>query len=208
MNVIKHTKYIWELEDFIPSEEIDYFLGAFDFHNPVVNEDFRTDVRKNDTYDITEHQEINDIAWKWINSAREYYMFNNDWMYYGWPDEMLRSYTWQGTNIVRIYNKSDTYNWHTDQSPENIPEISLIVYLNDNFTGGRTLFLNDKLAVAPKKGTVLCFPVDHFHVHKGTTVTSGTKKIIWNCIYRQRVKLAPNTRMWATAPRSSKRCIW
>jgi len=207
MNVIKHTKYIWELENFIPEDEIDYFLGAFEFHNPVLDESFRNDVRRNDTYNIGAYPEIDEIAWRWINSARSYYTNNNDWMYYGWPNGMIDTYEWSGKNVVRIYNKNDTYNWHTDHSPENVAEISLIAYLNDDFTGGRTLFLNDKLAVEPKKGTVLCFPVDHFHVHKGTKLMSGTKKIIWNCLYRQKISNASDGRPWTVAPRS-KRCIW
>ena len=40
MNVTKHTKYVWELENFIPDKEIDYFLGMFDFYNPNLQEDF------------------------------------------------------------------------------------------------------------------------------------------------------------------------
>ena len=45
MNIVKHTKYIWELEDFIPVEEIDYFLDMFDFYNPILQEEFRTGER-------------------------------------------------------------------------------------------------------------------------------------------------------------------
>ena len=211
MNVIQHTKYVWELENFIPDEQIDYFLGAFDFHNPPINSRFRNKVRANDTYDINEYQDLDNLAWKWINDSNRYYVFSNKWVYYNWNvNDLLNNNTWKGRNIIRIYNEKDTYHWHGDQSPENLAEFSYIVYLNDDFEGGRTLFLNEKLAVSPKKGSVLCFPVDHYHIHKGTRVTSGAKKILWNCVYRHEIQMMGKQPYLTAvnAPRSSRRCIW
>lgn len=217
MNVVKHTKYVWELEDFIPHDEIDYFLGMFDFYDLDFKEDFRNKERQNDTYVISEHAEhadLDELAWKWINHANQYYIENNKWIYYNWQkDDLIAGNTkWSGQNIVRIYHNNDTYYWHGDQSPQNHPEFSYILYLNDDFEGGKTRFLNDRLTVNPKKGTVLCFPVDHYHIHKGTRVTAGTKKIVWNCVFRHEIQMTMTVKQpYLTAtdvPRSSKRCIW
>ena len=41
MNVTKHTKYIWQIDNFLPDDEIDYFLNAVGFYNPTVKADFR-----------------------------------------------------------------------------------------------------------------------------------------------------------------------
>ena len=84
------------------------------------------------------------------------------------------------------------------------------LYLNDDFDGGDTRFMNDKLTVTPKKGTVLCFPVDHYHIHKGVKVSGGHKKILWNCVYRHEIEvIAKQSYLTAiNAPRSSKRTIW
>ena len=216
MNVIKHTKYIWELEDFVPSSEIDNFLGMFEFYDPDLMEEFRDKKdRDNDTYVCNDHPELDSTAWEWINKANQYYVQENEWIFYKWLTDklFLKGYenetVWSGQNVVRIYNESDSYDWHGDQSRENIAEFSYILYLNDDFEGGKTRFLNDKLTVSPKKGTMLCFPVDHYHIHKGTQVTSGTKKILWNCVFRSELKVTVNQSYEiTTAPRSSKRCIW
>ncbi len=69
MNVVKHTKYIWELEDFIPHNEIDYLLDMFDFHNPKLHADFRTKKRNNDTYIISDYPDLDAMAWKLENQV-------------------------------------------------------------------------------------------------------------------------------------------
>ena len=215
MNVIKHTKYIWELENFIPTEEIDYFLDMFAFYNPVLQTEFRSEERNNDTYEATDHPDLDNLAWKWINTANKYYVSNNDFIYYQWNKEPFflsdpkTGVAWRGKNIIRMYNDDDSYNWHSDHSQSDHAEFSYIIYLNDDFDGGETRFMNDKLTVLPKKGTVLCFPVDHYHIHKGMKVT-GHKKILWNCVYRHEIQVVGNQPyLTATnAPRTSKRCIW
>jgi hypothetical protein len=217
MNVIKHTKYIWELEDFVPHSEIDYFLGMFEFYNPDLKEQFRNTSRENDTYIATDHPEMDEMAWKWVNRANQYYVRENRFIYYNWEkDQMVSgnsdddSTVWRGQNVIRIYNESDSYDWHGDQSPANHAEFSYIIYLNDDFDGGDTRFMNDKLSVTPKKGTVLCFPVDHYHIHKGVKVTGGVKKILWNCVYRHEIQMMAKQPFLTAVdvPRSSKRCIW
>jgi len=217
MNVVKHTKYVWELVDFIPHNEIDYLLGMFDFHNPEVKDNFRNKNRANDTYVITDYTDIDQQAWDWVNNANRYYIKNNKWIYLNWEKTQLVEPSrdddgtqWKGMNIVRMYNDNDSYAWHADHSPQNHAEFSYIIYLNDDFDGGETVFMNDELTVTPKKGTVLCFPVDHYHIHKGVKVTNGTKKIIWNCVFRNEIQVVAQ-QPYLTAvnvPRTSKACIW
>ena len=212
MNVIKHTKYIWELENFISDEDIDHFLGMVDFFNPVAKHNFRTEVRANDTYDLTEVEELDNIAWDWIRKASQYYVTENDFCFYKWDKLQLfsDSAVWSGQNILRQYNENDFYEWHGDQSPSNLSEFSFIIYLNDDFDGGDTKFMNDKIRVSPKKGSVLCFPVDHYHIHKGMKVSNGLKRIIWNCVYRDKITVqsSPPYATLTNVPRSTPRCIW
>ena len=218
MNVIEHTKYIWEIEDFVPHSEIDNFLGMFEFYNPTLKDEFRHKKdRDNDTYVCTNYPELDATAWQWINRANEYYVKNNQWIFYKWLTDRLfvadkddSGVMWRGQNVIRMYNENDSYDWHSDHSSANISEFSYILYLNDDFEGGKTRFLNDKLTVTPKKGNMLCFPVDHYHVHKGTRVTSGNKKILWNCLFRNELKMILDQPylIAQNVPRSSKRFIW
>ncbi len=55
-------------------------------------------------------------------------------------------------------------------------ELTLIVYLNDDFEGGDTAFLDFTHRVRPKRGSALLF----FHrlLHEGCTVVSGTKYVV------------------------------
>jgi len=96
--------------------------------------------------------------------------------------------------VYRFYDKSDYYNWHVDKSPHvdksgsNIQlVISFLLYLNDGFGGGDTLFLNDKLRIKPQNGSVLMFPCGPYFLHKSTKVKYGQKHVMWNC-FGQRAK--------------------
>lgn len=61
--------------------------------------------------------------------------------------------------------------------------LTLILYLNDNFIGGETFFLNSETLVAPQTGKALVFA--HQLWHEGLPVHSGTKYILrTDVIYR------------------------
>ena len=51
--------------------------------------------------------------------------------------------------------------------------LTLIVYLNEDFAGGRTAFLDFELQATPKTGTALVF--QHLLLHEGCMVHSGVK---------------------------------
>lgn len=214
MNVIEHSKYLWQIEDLISEEECDNFNLLFDELNLSPIHQFRNDVRKNHSFDLKhpDLKDIDDLAWSFISRAHKMYVLENEWIFYNWNKENLfgSDVTWDGKNIVRIYDPTDLYEWHTDHSSFNIPEFSYIVYLNDDYDGGETCFLHEEITVNPKKCSVICFPVDHYHVHKSNEIISGTKRIIWNCLYRQELKIVENQKFKSISgvPRGSKRSIW
>ena len=55
-------------------------------------------------------------------------------------------------------------------------ELTLLLYLNDDFTGGETAFLDLDASVRPERGSVLLFA--HRVLHEGAEVTSGTKYVL------------------------------
>ena len=85
----------------------------------------------------------------------------------------------------RRYGVGDNYNWHVDktQQPGHRLLISILIYLNDDFEGGHTKFLFDKLKIKPKKGSVLMFPCGPHYIHKSSVITSGYKHVLWNCFF-------------------------
>jgi len=57
-------------------------------------------------------------------------------------------------------------------------ELTVIVYLNDNFEGGETIFheLDKEYVYKPTKGDIVIF--DHDYLHEGCIVREGSKYII------------------------------
>jgi predicted 2-oxoglutarate/Fe(II)-dependent dioxygenase YbiX len=57
-------------------------------------------------------------------------------------------------------------------------DFSLLIYLNDAFTGGAIEFPDIGLTVQPRTGMLVAFPSDHRYRHAALPVTSGTRYVI------------------------------
>ncbi|MFT4518625.1 MAG: putative 2-oxoglutarate/Fe(II)-dependent dioxygenase YbiX [Halioglobus sp.] len=57
-------------------------------------------------------------------------------------------------------------------------DISVLLYLDDNFEGGELLFGNFEYAVKPKPGMLVYFPSDRRYMHCALPVTSGQRHAI------------------------------
>lgn len=66
---------------------------------------------------------------------------------------------------------------HIDaQDPEPFIEWSTIIYLNDDYTGGKIYFPNQNFEYAPKKFSAVFFPsAGSEHIHGVTTIQSGVR---------------------------------
>lgn len=77
------------------------------------------------------------------------------------------------------YEAGQAFPPHTDghyRSDVAQSALTLLVYLNDGFTGGETVFLDDETTVAPSTGAALLFP--HARWHEGRPVRSGRKVVL------------------------------
>jgi len=82
------------------------------------------------------------------------------------------------------YNPGQQFNMHTDTGLYyNIKEKSrwtLLIYLNDDYEGGHTLFYDDDFKftkdITPKKGMALLFDIDLWH--RGDVIITGNKRWI------------------------------
>jgi predicted 2-oxoglutarate/Fe(II)-dependent dioxygenase YbiX len=52
-------------------------------------------------------------------------------------------------------------------------DLSVVYFLNHDFTGGELFFPELELLIAPEAGTLVCFPSDHNYVHGVKPVTEG-----------------------------------
>ena len=100
--------------------------------------------------------------------------------YQGWQPCMVN----ERLRVVR-YEVGERTTIHFDgpftRSPTEKSIFTLMVYLNEDFTGGQTNFYRSSsyepsFQVQPKTGTAVLF--DHRFVHEGSVVTQGTKLIL------------------------------
>jgi 2-oxoglutarate-Fe(II)-dependent oxygenase superfamily protein len=81
-----------------------------------------------------------------------------------------------GTQILR-YGPGDHYVPHHDTGPGlHHRYLSVVCYLNDDFTGGQTSFPGLDYAVAPESGKAIVFPSNY--LHGSEPVTAGEKFVI------------------------------
>lgn len=52
-------------------------------------------------------------------------------------------------------------------------DLSVVYFLNDDFTGGELVFPDLALTIRPTAGTLVCFPSDHNYVHGVNPVSTG-----------------------------------
>ena len=57
-------------------------------------------------------------------------------------------------------------------------DFSLLLYLNDEYTGGAISFPNFNIEIEPQRGMLLTFPSDHRFVHEAQPVMSGERYVI------------------------------
>ena len=84
----------------------------------------------------------------------------------------------EGLQVIR-YKPGGFYHAHKDNfggKLENFREVTVIVYLNDDFSGGTTTFPKLEYAVVPRAGHVLLFPSRYRH--RADEVTEGIKYVV------------------------------
>ncbi|MCA9708588.1 MAG: 2OG-Fe(II) oxygenase [Myxococcales bacterium] len=92
------------------------------------------------------------------------------------------------------YERGEHFGPHGDQSyaggPGERSLLTLMVYLNDDFEGGRTAFLEPReQIIEPRRGRALLF--QHMVLHEGRAVTRGTKYVLRTDVFYRDSPVAP-----------------
>ena len=157
----------------------------------------KTSIRHNKSYDITKtlhstnDEEVRSDLEKADTLCNEifskvYQSYQQDAKLYQYYTLNVNITTLGSDYVYRCYdgNEKEHYNWHVDRDIRQDLIVSHLLYLNDDFVGGDTKFLIQRLRVKPKKNSMIVFPCGPGFIHKGTPVTSGYKKIIWSCFFK------------------------
>lgn len=57
-------------------------------------------------------------------------------------------------------------------------DLSVVYFINDDFSGGELFFPSLDLVIEPEAGTLVCFPSDHNYIHGVRPVTAGHRYTI------------------------------
>jgi len=114
---------------------------------------------------------------------------------------------------LMCYTKGGWYGQHCDNASQDPHtgayvrsvdrDISLLLYLNDDYEGGSLSFPAFNYTYQPRKGDLLFFPSDARYLHQANEVTSGTRYVIvsWiGALGGMRVPAYPEGRIILNAP--------
>lgn len=172
MDLIKHTEHILEIDSFWTPKKCDEFIAKSEligYESAMIQTEngqkLVESVRNNQRILFTDF-ELAENIWNDVKKFTISKLGNSKAI---GLNEMFRFYK---------YELHQTFKKHRDQSYiRNASESSyytLLIYLNDNFVGGETIFGN--LKIQPKKGNCLIF----FHdlEHEGAKLVLGEKYIL------------------------------
>ena len=154
---------IYELNNFLENNDCDNYIN-------LINDN------KNNIPFTDSGKFINN---KWTNLELAT-LFYNKLQTYKINDNILRP-----NNLVMSgkFNVGDVFSLHTDTglyyNRDQLEETrwTLLIYLNDDFEGGNTVFYDDKWSInkiiKPKKGNAILFDIDLWH--KADKIIKGTK---------------------------------
>ena len=173
MNEKSPTSYIKEIDNFISSEDIDLVVGYMNA-NKGDSSRFRKGVEKDrwdsqcpETYDIKQHAPILNILkksyYEFVKVSTEFYNLKETY----YPYAIWMSILGPGCGLKA----------HRDnhKGAENI-DLSGVIYLNDNFTGGELYFPELDHSYTPKSGSLVIFPSPY--IHQINKVISGYRYAI------------------------------
>lgn len=129
------------------------------------------------------HSKINSALLEYKDKLIECDIANNG---YPIPGAYMTSSHREGIQVLE-YTKEQKYNWHFDActDPESgyyHRQISVVLYLYDDFDGGSTKFKLGK-EYKPKAGNALFFPSNWCFPHCSTPVISGKKRVVVTWYY-------------------------
>ncbi|MEZ5428397.1 MAG: 2OG-Fe(II) oxygenase [Pyrinomonadaceae bacterium] len=170
------AKGIWTVENFFSAEECAEWIGFAEdlgFGDAPISvgfgkESIRKDIRNNDRVMIDDEERAL-ILWQ---KAREHLPRMIYQRVAVGLNERLRFYRYDPGQQFRTHFDGSFRRPTGEQS-----HVTFMIYLNEDFEGGETTFLNpEKTVIKPKTGMMLAFR--HEILHEGSEVKSGRKYVL------------------------------
>ena len=139
-------------------------------------------IRLNDRVCLNDTDECAKIMHEGMNAALLTYKdivggINGEFQKYPIPGTYRTNCFRESIQVLR-YTEGQYYKWHSDEATdrklnEANRTISIVLYLTDDFGGGRTHFIHRHYK--PKAGQALVFPSNWCFPHECEVITKGTK---------------------------------
>lgn len=91
----------------------------------------------------------------------------------------VKDFNYDAWNILK-YGVGQKFDSHIDDGPKAPKVISIIAYLNDDYTGGEIEYKNINFSYKPSAGDVIIFPSNYIYRHEVKPVESGIRYSIVN----------------------------
>jgi hypothetical protein len=166
MQVIKHAPNLYEIPNFLAEEELSILDNII--ANNEEQEWFKTVINTHGEDDywlgkVLFHDIPDSITHK-INALFRYF---------------LRISPLRGVQRLKVGEEMPA---HLDSVSDKAIQYGVVVYLNDNFTGGATIYPDLNLAIQPKRNHLILH--DANHLHGAAIVESGSTRYILSCFVR------------------------
>ena len=191
-----------QVVDTLTPDEVQFVLSRLDpsWYQPTtvfgldgceVNRDIRTNSRicldDNDPAAKVMHAGMNNALLKY---REELGHIHEQFLTFPVPGSWATNSYREAIQVLR-YQPGEFYKWHSDQASDHeVKEInrtiSIVLYLTEDFGGGRTEFPHT--SYKPKAGQALIFPSNWCFPHQAQPVTSGEKiaAVTWySCYYNK-----------------------
>jgi hypothetical protein len=116
-----------------------------------------------------ENSEIIKESWQYLYDSMNAAVKDYCVMY---PMEPLEY--WESINLVK-YFPGNHFQTHADDGASYKSVVSLVGYLNDNYSGGEITFPAHDITIKPEAGDLIIFPSNYMFMHRAMPVTDGIK---------------------------------
>ena len=181
-----HNQFIGIYEDALNPGLCDALLNEFERHSALgvtnkgmTGQGVDTFRKRSEDLNIMAFPSLFDVNKSVIDSIMAMYALYSE-TYVGVKDYTApHKVTALNIQKYKYEEKAAYYQFHCEIHPKYSDRVTtFVVYLNDIAEGGETEFLEQRIRVRPKKGTIVIFPAYFTHVHRGNPVLSNEDKYV------------------------------
>ena len=177
-------------DHFLSDDECDKFIGFFKNKekkgfvvNRQVGEDSSPTTKKDAAFSINVYEEHSTQLDNFLDN-----FWKNAWTTYSekYPTLAMRSCDLLNFKLQKTLPGEGYHVWHDEHQlsyKDSSRVATYIIYLNDDYDAGETEFLSKSMRIQPKKGTLVIFPCNYTHAHRGNPPLTGEKYILTGWVH-------------------------